>query len=89
MTFAALDWWQTEKATIGSDEAMRMPWEAFKAKILEKYFPKEERDQHEREFLSLVQGTWTVREYVMQFKRLSRFADHIADTAQKKVKRFH
>ena len=74
---------------MGLDEARRMPWEAFKAKFLEKYFPEEERDQQEREFLSLVQGTWTVRDYVMQFKRLSHFAHHIVDTPQKKVKQFH
>ena len=55
--FAALDWWQAETATIGSDEARRMPLEAFKAKLLEKYFPEEESNQQEREFLSLVQGT--------------------------------
>ena len=57
LTFAALDWWQAETATIGVDEARRMPWEAFKTRFLEKYFPEEERDQQEREFLSLVQGT--------------------------------
>ena len=43
--FTPLDWWQAEMTTIGLDEAMRMPWEAFKAKFLEKYFPEEESDQ--------------------------------------------
>ena len=51
--------------------------------------PKKERDQQEREFLSLIQGTWIVREYVTQFERLSHFAGHMVDTPQKKVKRFH
>ena len=44
----------------GLDEARRMPWEAFKTRFLEKYFLEEKRDQQEREFFSLVQGTWTV-----------------------------
>ena len=84
--FATLDWWQAETATIGLDEARRMPWEAFKTRFLERYFPEEERDQQEREFLSLVQGTWIVREYVMQFERLSHFTGYMVDMPQKKVK---
>ena len=66
-----------------------MPWEAFKTRFLEKYFPEEERDQQEREFLSLVRGIWTVREYVMQFEHLSRFVHRMVDMLLKKVKRFH
>ena len=68
------------------NEAIRMPWETFKAKFLDKHFPEEERDQQEREFLSLVQGTWTVREYVTQFECLSRFAHHMVDMPHNKVK---
>ena len=43
LTFAALDWWQAETATISLDEARRMPWEAFKTRFLEKYFLEEEK----------------------------------------------
>ena len=66
-----------------------MPWETFKAKFFKKYFPEEERDQQEQEFLNLVQDNWTVREYITQFERLSHFAHHMVDMPQKKLKRFH
>ena len=39
--------------------------------------------------MNLVQGNWTVREYITQFERFSHFAHHIVDTPQKKVKQFH
>ena len=68
LTFAALDWWQAETATIGTGAVRKMSWETFKVKFLEKYFPKEERDQQEHEFLNLVQDNWTVCEYITQFK---------------------
>ena len=89
LTHAALDWWEAEKATIGPDAIRRMPWVAFKARFLEKYFSEEERDQEEKNFLSLIQGNRTVREYTTQFERLSRFAQHMIDTPQRKIKRFH
>ena len=89
LTFATADWWEAEKAMIGAEAVRGMPWEAFKIRFLEKYFPEEERDQEEKNFLSLVQGNMTIREYTTQFERLSRFAGHMVDTQPKRVKRFH
>ena len=66
-----------------------MPWATFRELFLEKYFPEEEKDQREKEFMELTQGNLTVREYTTQFERLSRFARHMVDTPQKKVKKFH
>ena len=37
--------------------------ESIQSQVFGKYFLEEERDQQEQEFLNLVQGNWTVREY--------------------------
>ena len=58
---------------------MRMTWAAFRERFLEKFYPEDEKNQREKEFVELIQGDKTVREYVTQFKRLSRFASHMVD----------
>ena len=34
MTYAAADWWDAEKATIGIEATRRMPWVTFKERFL-------------------------------------------------------
>ena len=89
LTFVVANWWEAEKSIIGVVVVWTIPWEAFKVRFLEKYFPEEEKDEEEKNFLSLVQGNMTVREYTTKFKRLSWFAGHIVDTQPKRVRRFH
>ena len=55
LTFSAADWWEAEKNMVGAEAVWRMPWKEFKVIFLEKYFPEEERDQEEKNFLSFVQ----------------------------------
>ena len=42
-----------------------------------------------KEFIELVQGSKTVREYTTQFERLSYFAYHMIDTLEKKNEKYH
>ena len=58
----------------------------FKERFLENFFSEEERDNKEKEFIDLTQGSMTVREYTTKFERLSLFALHMADTPRKKIK---
>ena len=51
LTYAAADWWESEKATLGEEAIRGMAWATFKIKFLEKYFPITER----KEFLELIQ----------------------------------
>jgi len=46
-------------------------------------------EKKEREFLHLEQGTKSVREYTIQFDRLSRFGRHLISTPQQKIRKFH
>ena len=71
LTYTTADWWDAERATIGEDAAKEMTWIEFRERFLEKYFPETEKYQREKEFIELVQGNMTVREYTTQFERLS------------------
>ena len=39
--------------------------------------------------MELMQGNFTVQEYIMHFERLSQFAPHIVDTPEKKSEQYH
>ena len=89
LTYAAADWWESEKATLREEAIRGMTWATFKIKFLEKYFPMTERNDKRNEFLELVQGSMTVREYMTKFERLSHFAGNLIDTPEAKNQQYH
>ena len=66
-----------------------MTWAIFKVKFLEKYFPVTERNDKRKEFLKLIQGNMTIREYITKFERLSRFVGNLIDTPKAKNQQYH
>ena len=66
-----------------------MPWVTFKERFYKKYFSEEERDNKEKEFIDLTQGSMTMREYTTKFERLSCFAPHMVDIPRKKIKKYY
>ena len=89
LTYAAADWWESEKANLGERAVQMMTWTTFKELFLENYFPQTERNNKEREFIDPTQGNQIVREYTVQFEQLSHFAYHMIDTLDKKNRRYH
>ena len=79
LTFSTTDWWEAKKEIIENVAARTMMWTAFHERFLEKFFPEDEKDKKEKEFMELTQGGKTVREYITQFERLSHFAPHMVD----------
>ena len=65
LTYAAADWWESEKATLGEEAIRGMTYATFKIKFLEKYFPMTERNDKRNEFLKLIQRSMIVREYTI------------------------
>ena len=63
LTYAAADWWDAVRATIGEEGVRRMTWTAFKNRFLDKYFPITEKYRKEREFMVITQGNKSVQEY--------------------------
>ena len=57
---------------------------AFKVKFLEKYFLVTKKNIKRREFLELVQGNISTREYTTKFECLSHFANNLIDTLEGK-----
>ena len=49
-------------------------WELFKTAILERYSPKEMREDKVEKFINLKQGSMIVREYYLIFFKLSTYA---------------
>ena len=85
LTYAAADWWESERATLGEEGVRRLTWTTFKARFLEKYFSLTERNNKRKEFVEHVQGNWTVREYMTQFECLSSFMYNMISTPKARI----
>ena len=82
-------WWRGIEHLLRMElgENTLITWEKFKEVFNETYFPDVVRDQKEKEFSDLVQGTMTVEEYAVKFVKLSCFAPHLIPNELKKVKK--
>ena len=83
----AAHWWETSHR-IHRTEANPISWTHFKRIFFEKYFPSSMRPAKEIEFINLVQGYVIVTQYERQFEQLSRFAPHLVDIEECKVRKF-
>ncbi|XP_061999060.1 uncharacterized protein LOC133716364 [Rosa rugosa] len=63
-------WWNGTHRVM---DVSTMTWNGFVELFRKKYFSPSVREKLEREFVSLVQGTKSVREYEAEFSRLYRF----------------
>ncbi|XP_058198395.1 uncharacterized protein LOC131313920 [Rhododendron vialii] len=64
-----------------------MTFAKFETLFLDKYFPTPLRLAKEQEFLNLKQGTMTVTQYATKFEKLSRYAQTVVATEDKKARR--
>ena len=53
-------------------------WDLFKTTFLERFFPREMREAKVEEFIKLKQGSMTVREYSLNFVKLSRYVTFLS-----------
>lgn len=81
----AYSWWASEQQNLIKET---FTWDDFKACILKKFIPSVEQHRWKNAFLHLRQGHHTVREYEIEFTKLSRFALDMVDTQTKLVNRF-
>ena len=89
LTYSTTNWCEAIKATVGEEVARAMSWPTFKARFLEKHFRQsKKKDNREKEFIKLVQGNMTIRKYTLRFERLSRFAPHMADRLEKRIRKY-
>ena len=83
-------WWRSTKAILEGVDTKRNPitWEKFKGVFYDNYFPEVVREQKEKEFADLVQGSMTVEQYVAKFIELFCFRPHLIFNEAKKASRF-
>ena len=79
----AASWWETYLAM--QPAGYRVPWTEFRAAFKAHHVPSSLIKIKLREFLTLKQGTRTVREYVQKFNELSRYAPGHVDTDGKRT----
>ncbi|XP_024031838.1 uncharacterized protein LOC112094627 [Morus notabilis] len=69
-------WWKQVKRRI---DVTGLTWEQFETLFNKQYFPQSYRDEKALEFMSLLQGDMSVREYEAKFNDLSRFAPSLVE----------
>ncbi|XP_050387333.1 uncharacterized protein LOC126803593 [Argentina anserina] len=74
----ALDWWKSTRRTV---DVSTLTWDGFTTLFREKYFPATVQEDLELEFLELVHGDMTVREYEARFAQLYRFVRPMGETS--------
>jgi hypothetical protein len=74
----ALDWWKSMRQTV---DVSTFTWGDFTPIFQEKYFPASVQEDLELEFLALVQGDMTIREYDARFSQLYRYVRPMGATA--------
>ncbi|XP_024018554.1 uncharacterized protein LOC112090749 [Morus notabilis] len=67
----ASTWWKQVRKRL---DVAGMTWEQFEVFFNEQYSPQSYRDEKAMEFMSLLQGDMSMREYEVKFNDLSRFA---------------
>src|SRR5205809_500156 len=78
----AASWWETFLAM--QPAGHRVPWTEFRAAFTAHHIPSSVVKIELREFMTLKQGTKTVREYVQKFNELARNAPNQVDSDEKK-----
>ena len=76
-------WWEVTNAQRAVET-----WEDFRTRFEMKFLSQAERSLQMEKFLTLKQGSMTIREYVNQFNQLARFGLDLVNTQHKKSLRF-
>ncbi|XP_024023770.1 uncharacterized protein LOC112092271 [Morus notabilis] len=78
-------WWKQVKRRI---DVAGLTWEQFETLFNEQYFPQSYREEKALEFMSLLQGYMSVREYEAKFNDLSRFAPSLVESEHMRCLKF-
>ncbi|XP_024019293.1 uncharacterized protein LOC112090971 [Morus notabilis] len=78
-------WWKQVKRRM---DVAGLTWEQFETLFNEQYFPQSYREKKALEFMSLLQGDMSVREYEAKFNDLSRFAPSLVESEHMRCLKF-
>ncbi|KAK4729546.1 hypothetical protein R3W88_022534 [Solanum pinnatisectum] len=63
-------------------------WEVFKKAFLDRFFPREKREEKVEEFINLRQGGMSVEEYSLKFTKLSKYASSMVADPRDEMSRY-
>ncbi|XP_024033010.1 uncharacterized protein LOC112095379 [Morus notabilis] len=78
-------WWKQVKRRM---DVTGLTWEQFETLFNEQYFPQSYREKKALEFMSLLQGDMSVREYEAKSNDLSRFAPSLVESEPMRCLKF-
>ncbi|WMV59086.1 hypothetical protein MTR67_052471 [Solanum verrucosum] len=80
-------WFTQWKENRGFNAAL-VTWECFTGAFLERFFPRELREEKTQEFMNLRQGSMTVQDYGLKFTLPSRYAPHMVADPTTQMSKF-
>ncbi|XP_073309988.1 uncharacterized protein [Primulina huaijiensis] len=80
-------WWQTTEAGLRA-QGRTVDWDVFRSRFLDKYFSIAARQQKEKEFEDLRQGSMSVAEYETRYSALLKYVPHVATNVHAKMRHF-
>ncbi|EXB29173.1 hypothetical protein L484_019698 [Morus notabilis] len=78
-------WWKQVKRRM---DVIGLTWEQFETLFNEQYFPQSYKEEKALEFMSLLQGDMSIREYEAKFNDLSRFAPSLVESEHMRCLKF-
>ncbi|XP_024032217.1 uncharacterized protein LOC112094746 [Morus notabilis] len=78
-------WWKHVKRRM---DVTGLTWEQFETLFNEQYFPQSYREEKALEYMSLLQGDMSIREYEAKFNDLSRFAPSLVESEPMRCLKF-
>ncbi|XP_073270442.1 uncharacterized protein [Primulina huaijiensis] len=80
-------WWQTTEAGLRAQGRI-VDWDVFRSRFLDKYLSIAARQQKEKEFEDLRQGSMSVAEYETRYSALLKYVPHVATNVHAKMRHF-
>ncbi|KAI3665770.1 hypothetical protein L6452_44401 [Arctium lappa] len=84
----ALSWWNITRRALAPEILAKLPWSAFKKKIMEKYCNERALYKIEEEFKNLKKGNLSVADYAKQFLDKLSIVEHLETDEKSKIKAF-
>ncbi|KAI3805336.1 hypothetical protein L1987_27625 [Smallanthus sonchifolius] len=81
----ASHWWEGVRQAKGSEVVDAMMWADLKTLVIKNFYPRNEIEKVEREFLGLKAGIMTHRQYTTRFNELARLVPHLVTTEERKI----
>ncbi|KAI3725262.1 hypothetical protein L1987_65043 [Smallanthus sonchifolius] len=78
-------WWEGVRQAKGDEVVDAMMWIDLKTLVIKNFYPRNEIEKVEREFLGIKAGSMTHRQYTTRFNELARLVPHLVTTEERKI----